>query len=343
MPANAAADGRGRDRRLPGRRLPRVRGAGAVHADRGVGQPAVLGRMEGRQGADLGLGRGLQHRAPRLRQAASRAVKRFSRSRRRRRRRAAGAATRAAGRAGARCSAAASGVPRSATSDADVVGHRPEVGLGQDVLPGRHRGAADAGGDGAVDVRQRLAAAQLVEGEVGRQDLDAVVAVLGDRRSRDRRATRAAPSGQLLGEVVDLGAWSRRPGGRRPRTGRARGRRACRASIAVGLAVRPRDRAARRSARPGCSVRQRGAKAFTYWMRSSSSAAGTSQASIAVPCRPPRERAHEVGVARQLAGRHRARTCRRRGADRAAAGAGPAAAGPLPSPASPWQGRQKCV
>ena len=33
-----------------------------------------------------------------------------------------------------------------------------------------------------------------------------------------------------------------------------------------------------------------------YWMRSSSSAAGTSQASIAVPCRPLAKRADEVGV-----------------------------------------------
>ena len=33
-----------------------------------------------------------------------------------------------------------------------VVGHRPQVGIGQDVLPGGHRRAADAGGDGAVDV-----------------------------------------------------------------------------------------------------------------------------------------------------------------------------------------------
>ena len=40
-------------------------------------------------------------------------------------------------------------------------------------------------------------------------------------------------------------------------------------------------------------------------MRSSSSAAGTSQDSIAVPCRPLAERAHEVVVVRELAGRDR--------------------------------------
>ena len=58
-----------------------------------------------------------------------------------------GRPTRAADRAAAREAGRRPVVPRSATSERDVVGHRPQVGFGQHVLPGRHGGAADARGD----------------------------------------------------------------------------------------------------------------------------------------------------------------------------------------------------
>ena len=119
----------------------------------------------------------------------------------------------------------------------------------------------------------------------GGQDLHAVVAVLRDREVEIAAHLAQLHLGQLLGEVVDL---------RLGRVGGMAGDRALGEAVIDAPAAldrrRPRDPAhgsgGATIASPGCSVRQRGAKAFTYWMRSSSSAAGTSHDSIAVPCRP---------------------------------------------------------
>ena len=183
------------------------------------------------------------------------------------------------------------------------MGHRPQIGIGQDVLPGGHRGAADAGCDRAVDVLERLAAAQFVESEVGGEDLHAVVAVLRDREVEIAAHLAQLHLRQLLGEVVDL--LLGRVGGMAG--GRALGQPVIDAPAAldpVGLAIRPgiRRRDDRLAGLVGAPARREGLHVLDEIVELGG---GDVPRQHRGAVQAVAQRAHEVGVAGQLAGRHR--------------------------------------